>query len=66
MVRAAGPALAGRAPRRRRPRRTPDGPSPFVLGLAFLCQPLLHWAGPVRHVARLLRGGPLVLGKTER
>ncbi|MER7776841.1 hypothetical protein ABTZ21_17850 [Streptomyces sp. NPDC096191] len=37
-----------------------------VLVLAFLFQPLLHWAGPVRHLARVLRGGPPVLGKTER
>ncbi|MFG2680822.1 hypothetical protein [Streptomyces sp. NPDC048392] len=44
----------------------PDGSAPLLLGLAFLLQPLLHWAGPIRHLARLLRGGPLVLGKTER
>ncbi|MGK5641612.1 hypothetical protein ACSNOK_25320 [Streptomyces sp. URMC 126] len=33
---------------------------------AFLVQPLLHWAGPVRHTVRLLRGRPVTHGKTER
>jgi hypothetical protein len=44
----------------------PGGPRAPVLWMAFLLQPLLHWAGPVRHLCRVLRGGPLVLGKTER
>ncbi|MGW4595894.1 hypothetical protein ACWEOA_11360 [Streptomyces sp. NPDC004457] len=37
-----------------------------TLAPAFLAQPLLHWAGPLRHLYRVLRGRPIVLGKTER
>ncbi|GGY83020.1 hypothetical protein GCM10010385_36450 [Streptomyces geysiriensis] len=44
----------------------PGGPPDPLLYPAFLLQPLLHWAGPVRHLARVLRGRPAVSGKTER
>lgn len=44
----------------------PGGSRGFTLVPAFLAQPLLHWAGPLRHLCRVLRGKPIVLGKTER
>jgi len=44
----------------------PGGSRGVTLVPAFLAQPLLHWAGPLRHLGRVLRGRPIVLGKTER
>ncbi|MFF0110051.1 hypothetical protein [Streptomyces hirsutus] len=44
----------------------PTWPSALALVPAFLLQPLLHWAGPLRHLYRAMRGVPPALGKTER
>ncbi|MDT0405286.1 hypothetical protein [Streptomyces edwardsiae] len=44
----------------------PTWPSVLALVPAFLLQPLLHWAGPLRHLYRAMRGVPPAFGKTER